>query len=91
MIRLKFTAAEVNSNRIRTPEEAEALRTHGRTIHIMQLQGNLALSTAEVVVHDVMASLAGVSVVLLDFKHVLSMDESAIRLLHQLLLKLASD
>ena len=88
VIRLKFTAAEVNSNRVRTPDEAEALRNDGRSIQILQLQGNLALSTAEVVVHDVMASVAGVNVVLLDLKHVLSINESASRLFHQLLLKL---
>jgi len=88
VIRLKFTAAEVNSNRIRTPEEAEILHQHGGSIQIVQLQGNLALSTAEVVVHDVIGSLAGLSTVLLDFKHVLSINESAIRLFHQLLLKL---
>ncbi len=88
VIRLKFTAADVNSNCVRTSEEAETLRAHGHCIQIIQLQGNLALSTAEVVVHDVMASPKGVSVVLLDFKHVLSINESAMRLLHQLLLKL---
>jgi glutaminase len=53
VVRLKFTAAEVNSNRVRTPEEAETLRARGHSIQIIQLQGNLALSTAEVVVHDV--------------------------------------
>jgi glutaminase len=90
VIRLKFTAAEVNSNRVRTPEEAKTLRTHGSSIQIIQLQGNLALSTAEVVVHDVMASLAGLSVMLLDLKHVFSINESAIKLFYQLLLKLQS-
>lgn len=88
VIRLKFTAAQINSNRVRTPEEAETLRAHGSCIQVIQLQGNLALSTAEVVVHDVMASFAGLSVVILDFKHVLSANESANRLFHQLLLKL---
>ncbi len=88
VIRLTFSAARVNSNRIRTPEEAHVLHTHGHSIRIVQLQGNLVLSTAEVVVHDVMESITDTSVVLLDFKHVLSIDESAIRLLHQLLLKL---
>jgi glutaminase len=68
--------------------EAGILREHGHSIQVIQLQGNLALSTAEVVVHDVMSSLAGVSVVLLDLKHVLSVNESASRLFYQLLLKL---
>ncbi len=88
VIRLKFTAAQVNSNRVRTPVEAETLRAHGGSIQVIQLQGNLALCTAEVVVYEVMASLAGLSVVLLDFKHVISINESATKLFHQLLLKL---
>ena len=88
VIRLKFTAADVNSNRVRITEEAEILREYGNSIQVVQLQGNLALSTAEVVVHDVMSSVTGVSVVLLDLKHVLSINESASRLFYQLLLKL---
>ncbi len=88
VIRLKFTAAEVNSNRIRTAEEAAALREHGGRIQIVQLQGNLVLSTAEVVVHDLMSTLAGLDTVVLDFKHVLSINESASRLFYQLLRKL---
>jgi glutaminase len=88
VIRLKFTAAEVNSSRVRTPEEARVLRVHGGGIQVYQLQGNLVLSTAEVVVHDVMSVLGGVDTLVLDLKHVLAINESASRLLCQLLLKL---
>jgi glutaminase len=87
VIRLKFTAAEVNSNRIRTADEAAALRVHGGRVKVLQLQGNLVLSTAEVVVYDVMSALAGLDTVIFDFKHVLSINESASRLFYQLLLK----
>ena len=88
VIRLKFTAAEVNSNRMRTAKEAETLRVHGGAIRVFQLQGNLVLSTTEVVVHDVMSALAGLDDVILDFKHALSVNESASLLFYQLLLKL---
>ena len=88
VIRLQFTAADVYSNRIRTPEEAEALRVHGGGIRVLQLQGNLALSTAEVVMHEVMSSLADLRAVIFDFKHVLTINESASHLFYQLLLKL---
>jgi glutaminase len=88
VIRLKFTAAEVNSNRVRTPEETQTLRTHGNRIEVYQLQGYLVLSTAEVVVHDVISGLGGADAVIFDFKHVLSINESASRLFYQLLLKL---
>jgi len=88
VIRLKFTAAEVNSSRVRTLEEARILRTHGHGIQVYQLQGNLVLSTIEVVVHEVMSVLGDLDAVILDFKHVLGMNESASRMLYQLLLKL---
>ena len=87
VIRLKFSAAEVNSKRVRTPAEAQTLRAHGSGIQVYELQGNLALSTTEVVVHDAMADLASVDTIVIDFKHTLSLNESAGRLFHQLLLK----
>jgi len=91
VIRLKFTAAEVNSNRVRTAEEAAALREYGDRIQVWQLQGNLVLSTAEVVVYDVMSALDGLDTVVLDFKHVISINESASRLFYQLLVKLNAE
>ena len=87
VIRLKFSAAEVSSKRVRTPAEAQTLRAHGSVIQVYELQGNLALSTTEVVVHDAMADLASVDTIVIDFKHTLSLNESAGRLFHQLLLK----
>ena len=88
VIRLKFTGAEVNSNYLRAPEAIEQLRLRGNRIRVYQLQGNLVLSTAEVVVHDVMSVLADAHAVILDLKHVLAINESASRLYYQLLLKL---
>lgn len=87
VIRLKFTAAEVTSSRLHTAEETRILRTHGHSIRVYQLQGNLVLSTIEVVVHEVMSALCELDAVILDFKHVLGMNESASRMLYQLLLK----
>ncbi len=86
VIRLKFSAADVNSNRIRSPEEAAALRNHGASIQVFQLQGNLVVSTAEVILHEVMRKLPSVRAVIFDFKHVLAMNESASRLFYQLLI-----
>lgn len=88
VIRLKFTAAEVTSSRVRSAEEAEILRRRGRGIRVYQLQGQLAVSTAEVVVHDVLKEIKGLEALVLDFKHVLSVNESASRLFCQLLVKL---
>jgi len=88
VIRLKFTTAEVNSNRIRTLEEIQALRAHGQSIQVFELQGHLVLSTAEVVLHEVMSALVSLETVILDFKHVISINEAASRLFYQLVLKL---
>ena len=89
VIRLKFTGAEINSSRVRSAEEAKALRVHGGGIQVYQLQGNLALTTAEVVVQDLMDSLGSVDALVLDLKHTLGVNESACRLLYQVVVKLA--
>ncbi len=87
VIRLKFTGAEINSGRVRTAAETDVLRRHGRAIHVCQLQGPLVLSTAEVVVYDAMESLDDAQMLVLDLKHVVAANESASRLLCQLLLR----
>jgi glutaminase len=88
VIRLKFTAAAVNSNRVRTPAEKHVLSAHGSRFQLYQLQGNLVLSTAEVVLHDVISGLAETDAIAFDFRHALSINETACRMFHQLLLKL---
>jgi len=53
-IRLKFTGAEFNSSRVRTPDESKILRESAKAIRVYQLQGNLMFATAEPVVRDVL-------------------------------------
>jgi glutaminase len=89
VIRLRFDGCEVNSSRIRTPEEFRVLREFGREIRVYQLQGQLVFSTCEVVIREVLHELDEFESLILDLKHVLSIDESACRLLHQLLVKVA--
>ncbi len=88
-IRLRFTGAEVNSNRLRRSEEVRLLRESGGVIQLFQLQGNLVFSTCEILVRSVLDSLGDLQYVILDLKHVLRIDESACRLLHQLREQLA--
>ncbi|HXJ58093.1 MAG TPA: glutaminase A [Verrucomicrobiae bacterium] len=88
-IRLAFTAADLNSSRVRTPEESQILRELGRSIHVYQLQGPLGFATTEVVVREIMSTAADLGCLLLDCKRVLSLDESACRLLHGVLISLA--
>lgn len=89
VIRLKFTGAQVNSTRMRTDEEALALRELGSAIRVYQLQGNLEFASTEVVVRDVIENLSGAQFVIFDLKRALSLNESSARLFQELLLKLA--
>jgi glutaminase len=89
-IRLKFTGAELNSSRVRTPEESQALGEAGGSIKVYQLQGNLAFPAAEVLVRDVWETLPSTQYLLLDFKRVISITESACRLCYELVRKLSA-
>jgi glutaminase len=88
-IRLKFTGAELNSNRLRTPEESQALHQGGGQIQGYQLQGNLHFASTETIVHDVITNADRIGHLILDFKKVLTVNESACRLLYELLNNLA--
>lgn len=89
-IRLKFTGAELNSNRIRTPEESQALHLGGGHIQVYQLQGSLHFATTEAVVHDVIANIKRTRYLILDFKKVLTLDEIACRLFYEVLTRLSA-
>jgi len=57
---------------------------------MFQVQGNIAFSTCEVLVRNVLNAPASLRFLILDLKHVLAIDESACRLLYQLSLQLTS-
>ena len=85
VIRLRFSGADLNSNRVRTAEESRALRSGGGAICGYQLQGHLSFISAEAVLRDVIERAAEIEYCIMDFKRVLSINESACRLFHALL------
>ncbi len=87
-IRLRFSGAEFNSSRIRTTEESRVLRETGHRIRVWQLQGNLSFTTAEIVTRDLTAHFETVDYFILDFKRVLSLNESACHLFYDFQQKL---
>lgn len=87
-IRVRFTGAEINSSRVRNPEEGHDLRELARVIQVYQLQGHLTFATTETVLSDVLTRADGIRFLILDLKHVLSLNESAGHLLHSLVEKL---
>ena len=89
VVRHRFDAAEFNSSRVRSTREILALREHGQGIQLFQLQGNLMFATAELIVRDICEGAAEIEALILDFRHVLTINESACHLLHGLLLQCA--
>lgn len=89
-IRLTFSGAELGSNRVRTPAEAQALRELGRGIKVYQFQGNLTFTTTEPIVKAVLEDAACASHLIFDFKRVLTINESSCRLIYLTLEKLAA-
>ncbi len=87
-VRLYFTGAKVNSHRVRSAAEMALLKEHGHRIHVLQLQGNLTFTTTETAVHAALEKLEKMDFLVLDFGHVLSINDPAARLLYELALKL---
>jgi glutaminase len=90
-VRLAFDATKVNSHRVRTLEETALLREHGRRIAAIQLQGNLTFTMTSTAVHQAMERADTLDFLLLDFAHVLSINDPAARMIYELTLKFAAE
>jgi glutaminase len=90
-VRLFFDGSRVNSHRVRSLEETALLKEHGRRIGALQLQGNLVFATTETAVHEVLKRSADLDFLVLDFGHVLSINDTAARLLYELTLGLVAE
>ena len=87
VVRLRLNAAEFNSSRVRSLAENQILREHGRRIQVFQLQGNLVFATTEYVVRE-LTECTGMECLILDFRYVVSINESAGHLFHDILCNL---
>lgn len=90
-VRLIFNGAKVNSRRVRSLEEIALLKEHGSRIVAMQLQGNLTFATTETAVHSVIEEIEKLDYLVVDFGHVLSINDTAARLLYELTLSLSTE
>jgi glutaminase len=86
-IRTKATGADFHSMRVRTPEESRVLSACGSAIRLFQLQGNLTFAAAENVVREIVEDLEAPEYLVLDFRRVMIVSESAARLFHATLAK----
>lgn len=90
-VRLIFDGARVNSHRVRCAEESSLLQDQGRRIAAIQLQGNLTFALMASAVHQAVERSAQLDFLLLDFGHVLSINDPAARMLYELTLKFAGE
>lgn len=81
VIRRTFTSKAIASNRLRPSWELELLQEQGHTIQTVELQGEIVFSSMERVVREVHAASATASMVIVNFRHVLSVTEACLSLL----------
>jgi len=77
VVRRMVSLSEISSRRLRSQREREAIVQAGRRVRIMELQGMLVFSTAEVAVRTLFETLDGLEEVILDFQHVHTVDFAA--------------
>jgi glutaminase len=82
--RLSYTAADRSSTRSRHSSQRACLRDHGTRIRVVEIQGNLAFSTTESIVREIVGQSGESQTVILDFNHVTAVNGAAARLLAEL-------
>lgn len=91
IIRARFDAAQVGSERRRRLAERRLLAEHGGRIRVYELQGDLTIGATESLVHAVFGALDGVDTLILDLGRVVNIDQAAARLLAELARDITSD
>jgi len=84
VIRHTGTGGQTTSNRLRPEDEAALLHKHGGRIALLEIQGELLFSTAEIVIRRALQEAARAGYVILDFRHVPASDLVAAGLLREL-------
>ncbi len=84
VIRTRYTLAQVRSKLARPPEHAELLDSLGQAVEVLELTGDLAFVSVEIVVAEVSEILDQRSHLLVDLRRVTSVDHSATQLLVEL-------
>lgn len=82
--RVSYTAADRSSTRSRHSAQRPCLRDHGKRIRVVEIQGDLAFSTTESIVREIVGRFAESRTVILDFHHVTGVNGAAARLLAEL-------
>lgn len=90
-IRLHYHGGNVHSRRVRTEAEREILREKGYRTQVIQLQGNLTFTNTEAAIHLATSRQADLDYLVFDCKRVLSINDTAARMIFELAMKLQED
>ncbi len=89
-VRARYTLAEVRSKRRRTDAERAWLAEKGRSVQVLELQGDLRFSTIEPVLRSLVDDPEQPTMAVLDFKRVTHVDAAAAGLLAALVSRCAA-
>ena len=82
--RHSYSCGERQSTRSRCQADTECLRTHGRGIRVVEVQGTLSLATTEPIVREVLSLRDGLCCLVIDFQHATGINDSAAAVLADL-------
>ena len=85
VIHARYDAAQVPSKRTRDPEQNRLLAELGHRVIVLELQGDLAFASAEIVIHESMRAVENADFLILDFTRVEEIDASALTLIADLI------
>lgn len=81
VIRATYTGAQIRSRRVRDEEESKLLDTQGERAHLIELNGEMMFAAAEIAASDVNSRLQVADYIIVDLRHVSSMDAAAAQLI----------
>lgn len=90
VIRHSYDGTRKSSKHLRAAAERARLQQLAHRIRVYEIQGDLNFSSCEVVVNAITGAAREADFFIVDFKRVLTLDQSTCRLLYRLLVKLAA-
>lgn len=90
VIHARYDAAHVSSKRARGAEQNRALSELGGKVSVLELQGDLAFASAEIVIYESLQAVENADFLIMDFTRVAAIEESALTLIADLVKSLSA-
>jgi glutaminase len=90
VINRSYDGTSLSSKHLRGTEQRERLKKLAHRIRVYEIQGDLNFTSTEVIVNEIVQGSPDVDFYIVDFKRVLTLDQSTCRLFYRLLVKLSA-